>query len=241
MTEVTYDLKNRIKKLENEKKSTNEKLNYLCDRIENLQKNIESLDRNYCTLPDWYRNHDERLEKLENIYTAKLLHKFQEEKIKESLNSMAPLMPTFQERIEKLEALIKPFESPEIIKRMEKLESTNRIWFEDPEVIKRIQLLERDMRSIKDFGALDSIFERITKLENYMEMEDRITVSDVLNRIQVIEYETDKLGKKVKNLENPSSENPHKKAEICNICLGFGGRGIHKPCPHCQSSGIIWK
>ena len=73
-------------------------------------------------------------------------------------------------RIEKLEILIKPFESPEIIKRMEKLESRNHIWFADPEINKRLE-----------------------KLENYIEMEDRITVSDVLNRIQAIENHTGRM------------------------------------------------
>lgn len=99
--------------------------------------------------------------------------------------------------------------------------------------------------------------ERIEKLEDYMEMEDRITAIDFMLRIKTLEdfiaqnYQNDLLliFRKLEKLEIALEglTNPEKKKHVCPACNGEGywhdshdGIAYGAQCKPCNGVGVIW-
>lgn len=116
------------------------------------------------------------------------------------------------------------------------------LWDEMLSYKKKIDMLE-DLSC----DAWDQLNKRIEKLEGYMEMEDRVTVSSVLLRLTEIERFQDITHEQYKKVISDSK--PHK----CPICEGKGNIKyqttsptppyvLHNTdaCNTCNETGIIW-
>lgn len=78
-------------------------------------------------------------------------------------------------------------QSPEI------QETINALWDEMLECKHRIEEIEQYLGLIEIKPNFNNIYERISKLEGYMDMEDRITASSIIIRLSRIEDKIDKL------------------------------------------------
>ncbi len=147
-------------------------------------------------------------------------------------------------RIEKLESLVKPFESPELYKRIERLETTNRIWFEDPEMIKRLEAVEQLIEHTQE--GIGKCFELIEKLE-------ASGFPDMKNELICFKQQRNELLKRIRELERIIAEHsktlcPDNIAPFkCPVCEGTGGvkhplTGLLAPatCHACEGVGIVW-
>lgn len=105
---------------------------------------------------------------------------------------------------------------------------------------------------------MKEIEERLENLEDYMQMEDRVTASDVLCRLIRLEQEKiiyksttiDALLERIKAFEENyqmlseklnNLQLYHKKPWKCLICDGSGYRLTpYDVCKTCENTGIIW-
>ncbi len=121
---------------------------------------------------------------------------------------------------------------------------------------------ENEINSLR--GQIEGLADHIEKVHDLVNLEDRITSSDVLNRLTSLEtrknYQTEENRKVSKRLNEISNyiarfeddihdlqvfksaklNTPHK----CPICYGLGGTKISgtvdQRCNSCEGKGVIW-
>ncbi len=165
--------------------------------------------------------------------------------------------PDVISRLERLEDRYEGFakyQHPRLLQaRIDKLESGDAFDYDE-----RIEALE-EVSAEKRLLGLESwsikVNERLNDLEGYMKMEDRVTASSILTRIDSIQKSIDDINhcfgnvikqKKVFHISKPAkTQLPHK----CPVCEGCGSYAYYytdqsaptiKACNSCEGKGTVW-